>query len=114
MRRPLIARLLSLWIAFSLGGVLGGWLVARNLSACDAKISDLDTAGLTSALQNAAAAAVTGSGFVTVKLDVTGVRVHADSLFANQSYDSRVLAVIRGSPVTLELSTKLLQQTLPR
>jgi len=114
MRRALVIRLVSLWPAFSLGAVLGGWFVSRNLSACDAKIMDLDVDGLTSAAQAAFPAAVTGSGTVTFNIDVTGVRVHADSLFQNQSYDSRVLAVVRGSPVTLEISTKLLRRMLGR
>jgi hypothetical protein len=114
MRRPLVVRLISLWLAFSLGAVLAGWFVSRNAVACDAKIMDLDTDALTSAAQAALPAAVTGSGMVTFKVDVTGIRVHADSLFENQSYDSRVLAVVRGSPVTLEISTKLLRRMLGR
>ena len=114
MRRPLVVRLVSLWLAFSLGAVLAGWFVSRNAAACDAKIMDLDTDGLTSAAQAALPAAVTGSGMVTFKLDVTGVRVHADSVFENQSYDGRVLAVVRGSPVTLEISTRLLRRMLGR
>jgi hypothetical protein len=114
MRRALVIRLVSLWLAFSLGAVLAGWFVSRNAAACDAKIMDLDVDGLTSAAQAALPAAVTGSGMVTFNIDVTGVRVHADSLFENQSYDSRVLAVVRGSPVTLEISTKLLRRMLGR
>lgn len=114
MRRPLVIRLVGLWLAFSLGAILSGWFVSRNAAACDAKIIDLDTDGLTSAAQAALPAAVTGNGMVIFKIDATGVRVHADSLFENQSYDSRVLAVVRGSPVTLEISTKLLRRMLGR
>lgn len=114
MRRPLVMRLVSLWLAFSLGAIVSGWIVSRTMAACDARIVDLDTDGLTSAAQAALPAAVTGSGMVIFNIDATGVRVHADSLFENQSYDNRVLAVVRGTPVTLEISTKLLRRLLGR
>jgi hypothetical protein len=112
MRRTVVIRLLSLWLAFGLGAALGGWFVSRNVGVCDTKIVDLDIDGLTGAAQNALPEAVTGSGMVTFKLDLTGVHVHADSMFANQSYDRRVVAIVRGSPTTLEISTKLLRRIL--
>jgi hypothetical protein len=110
MRRPVLMRFLSLWIAFSLGATLGGWIVSRYLGACDVKVLDADTDGLTSAIQAAVPGAMTGPGFVVFTIDPTGIRVQSDSIFENQSYDNRILAVVRGSPVKLEISTKLLQK----
>jgi hypothetical protein len=51
---------------------------------------------------------------VEFNLDPTGIRVHADSMFANQSYDGRVLAVVHGTPEKLEISTKLLRRIFGR
>jgi len=113
MRRPLLTRLLSLWLAFGLGASVGGWFVSRYIGACDAKIIDVDMAGLTSAVQAAVPGAVTGSGVVVFTVDPTGIRVQSESTFTNQSFDAHVLAVTRGSPVKLEISTKVLQQLLP-
>lgn len=110
MRRAIVTRLLSLWLAFGLGATVGGWIVGRYLGSCDVKIIDVDTDALTSAAQSALPGAVTGSGIVVFTLDPTGIRVQSNSIFANQSFDTRVLAVIRGSPVKLEVSTKLLQK----
>jgi hypothetical protein len=114
MRRELIVRLVSLWVAFGLGAALGGWVISRNLSSCSAQVVDLDVDALTNAAQAAIPAATTGSGMVEFNLDPTGIRVHADSMFANQSYDRRVLAVVHGTPEKLEISTKLLRRIFGR
>jgi hypothetical protein len=110
MGRPVVMRFLSLWVAFSLGAALGGWVVSRYLGACDVKITDADTDALVNAAQAAVPGAMTGSGFVIFTIDPAGIRVQSDSMFQDQSFDSRVLAVTRGSPVKLEISTKLLQK----
>ena len=107
-------QLLALWVAFGLGSAVGSWLTSRYVSACDAKIVDVDTDSLTSAAQQALPGAITGSGVVVFTVSPTGIRVQSDSMFANQSFDTRVLAVVRGSPVKLEMSTKLLQKLLSR
>ena len=112
MARSVIRRFLPLYIAFGLGAAIGGFVVSRFEGACDTQIVDLDVPGLTSATQAAMPAALTGSGQVTFTLDVTGIRVHADSVFENQTYDSRVLAVVRGSPLKLDVSAKLLRRIL--
>ncbi len=108
----MVMRLLSLWLAFGLGASLGGWLVSRYLGACDVKIVDIDMDALVNAAQGALPGAVTGSGAVVFTLNPTGIRVQSDSMFANQTFDAHVLAVVRGSPVKLEVSTKLLRKLL--
>jgi hypothetical protein len=105
-------RLLSLWVAFGLGASTGGWFVSRYLGACDAKVIDVDLDALTNAAQAALPGALTGSGVVVFTLDPTGIRVQSDSMFENQTFDTRVLAVTRGSRVKLEVSTKLLKKML--
>ncbi len=112
MRRPVVIRILSLWLAFGIGASVGGFFVSRYLGACDAKVVDVDLDALTNAAQGALPGAVTGSGVVVFTLDPTGIRVQSDSMFANQTFDTRVLALTRGSPVKLEVSTKLLQKLL--
>ena|SRR5262252_1836640 len=112
MRQATVLRFLSLWLAFALGATLGGWVVSRYVGSCDTKIIDVDMQALTNAAQAAVPGAVTGSGVVVFTLDPSGIRVQSDSMFANQSFDTRVLAVVRGSPVKLEISTKLLQKFL--
>lgn len=114
MRRTLMVRLLALWIAFGLGAAVGGWVVSRHAGVCDTAIVDLNIDGLTNAAQAALPAAATGSGEVAFILDFTGIRVHADSIFVNQTYDARVAAVVRGSPATLKIGSKLLRRMLTR
>jgi hypothetical protein len=110
MQRALWMRLLSLWFAFSLGGAVGGLIVSHYIGSCDAKLIDVDTDALTNAIQTAAPGALTGSGFVELTFEPTGIRVHSDSVFTNQGYDGTVLAVTRGSPIKIEISAKLLQK----
>jgi hypothetical protein len=114
MRRELVVRLVSLWLAFGMGAALGGWIVSRNIGSCSTQVIDLDVDALTNAAQAAIPAATTGSGMVEFNFDPTGIRVHADSMFASQSYDGRVLAVVRGTPEKLEVSTKLLRRIFGR
>ena len=85
-------------------------IMAALLVAGASAQTDLDA--LTNAAQGALPGAVTGSGVVVFTLDPTGIRVQSDSMFANQTFDTRVLALTRGSPVKLEVSTKLLQKLL--
>ncbi|MBV8164140.1 MAG: hypothetical protein JOZ91_07725 [Candidatus Eremiobacteraeota bacterium] len=108
----MLKRFLTLWLAFAIGVGLGSWLTSRYIGSCDAKIIDVDTDALTIAAQQALPGAITGSGVVIFTLSPTGIRVQSDSMFANQSFDTRVLAVTRGSPVKLEISAKLLQKLL--
>jgi hypothetical protein len=112
MGKPMLKRFLTLWLAFGLGSGLGSWLTSRYIGVCDAKIIDVDTDALTTAAQQALPGAITGSGVVVFTLSPTGIRVESDSMLANQSFDTRVLAIARGSPVKLEISTKLLQKLL--
>ena len=112
MSRPVILRFLSYWLAFGLGASVGGLFVGHYIGACDAKVIDVDWDALSAAAQSAVPGALTGSGFVVFTLDPAGIRVQSDSMFTNQSVDIRVLAVTRGSPVKLEISTKLLQKLL--
>jgi hypothetical protein len=114
MTRALIVRLLSLWVAFGLGSFVGGLIVSHYLGKCETRLIDLDTDALTNAAQAALPAAMTGSGAVSFSMDPTGVRVHADSMFENQSYDTRIPAIVRGSPVTVEISSQLLRRMLAR
>jgi len=53
-------------------------------------------------------------GAVAFHLDATGIQVHADSMFANQTFDTRVPALVRGSRLTIEVSTRLLRRMLGR
>ena len=114
MRRELIVRLLVVWFIFGLGISLGYWIGGRRATECKTQLVDFDNDGLTSAALAALPAATTGSGTVTFTLDLTGIRVHAESALPNQTYDARVAAVIRGSPVTLELPSTLLRRLLTR
>lgn len=111
MQRPVLLRFLPVYVAFSLGATIGALIAAHFLGKCDTTIVDVDTNALQQAIVAAIPAAVSGSGLVSISIDVTGIRVHADSVFQNQSYDSRLPAIIRGSPVTIELSTQLLRRT---
>jgi gamma-glutamyl:cysteine ligase YbdK (ATP-grasp superfamily) len=106
--------MLPLWIAFSLGAGAGALVASHYLGKCQVRIVDADTAALESAATAALTAAMTGSGAVSFDLDPAGIRVHADSLFENQSYDTRILAVVRGAPVTVEVSAQLLRRMLAR
>jgi len=111
-RAWLRSRWLLLWLAFALGTGIGAFVENRLAGSCDVKVIDLDTDGLVAATQAAIPAALTGSGFVRFTLSPTGVRVQGDSMFENQSFDQRLLAVVQGSPVTVEVSTKLLRRIL--
>lgn len=114
MRRMLIVRLLALWVAFGLGTAVGGWIVGHHAGECDARLLEADTDRLLEAAQAALPAAITGSGVVVFGLDSTGIRVHADSMFANQTYDARIPALVRGSRMTFEVSSRLLRRMLAR
>ena len=109
-----IARVLIVWVVFGLGVAVGAWVAGRHAAECKTQIVDFDIDGLTNAAQSALPAAATGSGTVTFTLDVTGIRVHADSMFANQTYEWRVAALVHGSPVTLELRSGLIRRLLAR
>jgi hypothetical protein len=112
--RNVLVRLLPLWVAFSLGAGAGALVAGHYLGTCRVQIADADAAALESAAAAALPAAMTGSGAVSFDLDPAGIRVHADSLFQNQSYDTRILAVVRGAPVTVEVSAQLLRRMLAR
>lgn len=112
MRRALIVRILVVWVVFGLGLAVGALVAGRHAVQCATQIVDFDIDGLTSAAQSALPAAATGSGNVSFTLDVTGIRVHADSMFANQTYDARVAALVHGSPVTLDVRSSLLRRLL--
>jgi hypothetical protein len=114
MRRALIVRLFTLWIAFGLGTALGAWVVGRHAGVCSTRIVETNSDALMAAAQAALPAAVSGSGVVSFTLDPTGIRVHADSAFANQSYDTRVPALVRGSSMTVEVSSRLLSRMIAR
>ncbi len=114
MRRTLIIRFLPLWVAFGLGFTVGGWIVGRHAGECSARLLEVDTDALVGAAQAALPAAMTGSGVVAFSLDATRIRVHADSMFANQSYDARIPALVRGRTLTLEVSSRLLRRMLAR
>ena len=112
MRRALIVRILVVWLAFGLGAAAGAWIVEHNAAACKTQLVDFDIGGLENAALSALPAAETGSGIVTFALEPTGIHVHADSAFANQTFDARVAALVRGSPVTIEMRADLVQRLL--
>jgi hypothetical protein len=112
VRRLWLGRFWAIWVAFGLGTAVGALVMEHYLGHCDVRLVNVDTDALTRATQAALPAAITGSGVVVYTLDPTGIRVHADSLFQNQTYDQRILAVVRGSPVTLEVSSRLLQRLM--
>jgi hypothetical protein len=114
MTRALIVRLLALWVAFGLGSLVGALIASHYLGKCETRMIDVDTDALMNAAQAALPATMTGSGAVSFSMDPTGIRVHADSMFENQSYDTKIPAVVRGSPVTVEISSQLLRRMLAR
>lgn len=114
MRRNILTKVLPLWFAFSIGATIGAIITGHLLGKCQVHIVDLDTDKLENAVQAALPAAMTGSGAVSLSVGVTGVKVHADSIFENQSYDADIPAIVRGSPVTVEISTQLLRRMLSR
>jgi len=114
MGRRLMVRLLALWFAFGVGTAFGWWIASRHATMCRTQIVDFDIDGLTNAAVAALPAAATGPGTVTFALDLTGIHVHADSAFVDQTYDAKVAALVRGSPVTLELRRDLLRRLLSR
>ena len=114
MRRALIIRFLTLWVAFGLGALVSGWIVSRHAAECKATIVELDNDGFINAAQGALPAAATGPGVVEFKLEFNRILVHADSMFTNQTYDASVAALVQGSPITVDVSTKLLRRMLAR
>lgn len=114
MRREVFRRLLPLWVAFGIGSLIGSLITSHYLGKCDARLVEVDTNALTSAAVAALPAAMTGGGAVSFTLNPLGIRVHADSLFQNQSYDTTIPAVIKGPSMTIEVSTQLLRQMLGR
>lgn len=105
---------LPLWFAFSIGATIGAIITSHLLGKCQVRIVDLDTDKFENAVQAALPAAMTGSGAVSLSVGVTGVTVHADSIFQDQSYNAEIPAIVRGSPVTIEISTQLLRRILSR
>jgi hypothetical protein len=114
MRRDLMIRLVALWVAFGLGTGVGALITAHYLGKCDVRLVDTDTDALINAAQAALPAAMTGGGAVSFSFNPVAIHVHADSAFENQDYDSEIPAVVRGAPVTVEVSTQLLRRMLSR
>jgi len=112
MRRPWIVRLLGLWIAFGLGSLAGAWIAGGHAHGCQTSLIEVNTDDVENAVEAALPVAATGSGTVSLTLDLTGMHVHADSTLANQSYDRTIAAVVRGAPVTVEVSSSVLTQLL--
>lgn len=108
MPRGLLFRILGYWFAFGLGSLTGAWIVGGHAGACSTQLIEVSTDQLIQAVQSALPAAATGSGKVVFGLDVKGIHIHADSAFQNQSFDATLPAVVRGSPITVEVSSRLL------
>ncbi len=110
MRRNLLLRILGYWAAFGVGSLVGAWVVGAHPGSCSTQVIELSADQLTQAVQSAVPAAVTGSGQVEFKIDVTGIHIHADSMLNGQTFDTTLPAVVRGSPITLDVSTRVLTQ----
>jgi hypothetical protein len=108
--RELIVRL----VAFGLGSLVGALIAGHYLGKCQTRLVDIDTDTLLNDAQAALPAAMTGSGAVSFSFGLTGIRVHADSIFENQSYDAQIPAIVQGSPLTVEISSQLLRRMLSR
>ena len=114
MRRDIVLRILGYWVAFGLGSLVGVWVVGAHAGTCSTQLIELSTDQLTQAVQSAVPAAITGSGQVEFKIDLTGIHIHADSMLQGQSFDTTIPAVVRGSPLTLDVSTRVLSQAFGR
>jgi hypothetical protein len=110
MQRALLFRVVSYWFVFGLGSLVGAWIVGAHAGACSTQLSEVSTDQVTQAVEAALPVAATGSGEVVFNLDVTGIHVHADSAFKGQDFDTTIPAVVRGSPVTLEVRSRVLAQ----
>jgi len=108
MRRALLLRILGYWFAFGLGSLAGAWIVGGHPGTCSTQLIEVSTDQLTQAVRAALPAAVTGSGEVDFDLSATGIRVHADSAYRGQSFDTTIPAVVRGSPATVRISSRVL------
>jgi mannose/fructose/N-acetylgalactosamine-specific phosphotransferase system component IIC len=108
MQRGVLLRVVGYWFVFGLGTLAGAWIVGAHAGACSTQLIEVSTDQVTQAVVAALPAAATGSGVVVFKLDVTGIHVHADSAFKDQNFDTTIPAVVRGSPITLEVSSRVL------
>ena len=111
MRRDIVLRVLGYWLAFGLGSLAGAWVVGAHPGSCNTQLIELSADQLTQAVQSALPAAVTGSGQVEFQIGLTGIHIHADSMFKGQSFDTTIPAVVRGSPLTLDVSSRILSQS---
>ena len=112
MQRAVLVRVLSYWFTFGLGSLVGAWIIGAHAGVCSTQLIEVSTDQVTQAVVAALPAAATGSGQVEFRLDATGIHVHADSAFKDQSFDTTIPAVVRGSPMTIEVRSALLARMI--
>jgi hypothetical protein len=107
MRQAFWKRFVPLWLAFGVGMAAGVWLASRH-GTCRVQLYDVNTDAFVAAVQSATVAATTGSGTVSFDLGSGSIRIQAESAFENQSYDQTLPALVRGSPMSINVSSRLL------
>jgi len=112
MNRTLVLRVVGYWVAFGLGSLVGGWIVGGHARGCSTQLIEVDGNQVTQAVESALPAAATGSGEVELTLDVTGIHVRASSAFKGQDFDQTIPAVVRGSPLTLDIRSDILTRMI--